>query len=108
MEKLCHRVAIIKEGKIIHEDDISHLKNTQLSRVNLHLTDSEALVKLDTPGIIEKQEIVDGLTFLFKGDTRSLLRELSLLPIGRISIEEPDLEEVFMHYYEDKNGEGWS
>jgi len=48
---------------------------------------------------------LDGITFLFKGDPSRLLRELSGLPIGRISIEEPDLEEVFMHYYENTNGE---
>ena len=58
--------------------------------------------------MLEQQETMDGLTFLFKGDNSKLLRELADLPIGRINIEEPDLEEVFMHYYEDQNGEGWS
>ena len=108
VERLCHRVAIIKEGKIIREDDISHLKSTQLSRVILHLTQKGVSIDLKTPGVLEQQETMDGLTFLFKGDNSKLLRELADLPIGRINIEEPDLEEVFMHYYEDQNGEGWS
>jgi ABC-2 type transport system ATP-binding protein len=108
VEKLCHRVAIIKEGKIIREDDISHLKSTQLSRVNLHLSEKGKTPDLKTPGIIELQETMDGLTFLFKGDNSSLLRELANLPIGRINIEEPDLEEVFIHYYEDRNREDWT
>lgn len=108
VEKLCHRVAIIKEGKIVREDDIAHIKSTQLSRVTIHLTTQNESVLIKTPGVIEKREMLDGVTFLFKGDTRQLLHDLSELPIGRISIEEPDLEEVFMHYYEDKNGEGQS
>ena len=105
VEKLCHRVAIIKEGKIVREDDIAHLKSTQLSRVSIHMTESGQPVSIQTPGIFDSQDTLDGLTFLFKGDPRQLLHDLSELPIGRISIEEPDLEEVFMHYYEDKNGE---
>lgn len=108
VEKLCHRVAIIKEGKIVREDDIAHIKSTQLSRVTIHLTTQTESVLIKTPGVIEKREMLDGVTFLFKGDTRQLLHDLSELPIGRIKIEEPDLEEVFMHYYEDENGEGKS
>ena len=105
VEKLCHRVAIIKEGRIVREDDIAHLKSTQLSRVNIHLSTSGETFSIKTPGILEKHDTMDGMTFLFKGDPRQLLQDLSELPIGRISIEEPDLEDVFMHYYEDKNGE---
>ncbi|MEA1876417.1 MAG: ABC transporter ATP-binding protein [Bacteroidota bacterium] len=108
VEKLCHRVAIIKEGKIVREDDIAHIKSTQLSRVTIHLTSPGESISIKTAGVIEKREMLDGITFLFKGDTRQLLRDLSELPIGRIKIEEPDLEEVFMHYYEDKNGEDQS
>jgi len=105
VEKLCHRVAIIKEGKIVREDDIAHLKSTQLSRVSLHLSSLDKEIILETPGILDLSKTLDGITFLFKGDPSRLLRELSGLPIGRISIEEPDLEEVFMHYYENTNGE---
>lgn len=105
VEKLCHRVAIIKEGRIIQEDDISHIKSTQLSRVTIHLSAPDSQLSIDTAGIIEKRDTLDGMTFLFKGDSKKLLRDLSELPIGRITIEEPDLEEVFMHYYED-NKEG--
>jgi len=108
VEKLCHRVAIIKEGKIVREDDIAHLKSTQLSRVSLHLSSPWEEFSLKTPGILDKHDTMDGMTFLFKGDTGKLLRELSELPILRINIEEPDLEEVFMHYYENHNGEGIS
>lgn len=108
VEKLCHRVAIIKEGKIVREDDIAHIKSTQLSRVTIHLTSTGKPITIKTPGVIEKRDTLDGLNFLFKGDTRQLLHDLSELPIGRIKIEEPDLEEVFMHYYEDENGEGKS
>ena len=105
VEKLCHRVAIIKEGKIVREDNIDNIKSTQLSRVSIHLIAPAKPLTIKTPGVIEKRDTLDGMTFLFKGDPRQLLRDLSELPIGRISIVEPDLEEVFMHYYEDQNGE---
>jgi len=99
VEKLCHRVAIIKEGRIIREDNISHLKSTQMSRVRLHLSVRGSSVKLDTTGIIDRRDSSDEISFLFKGDNQQLLKELSKLPIIRVNIEEPDLEEVFLHYY---------
>lgn len=102
VEKLCHRVAIIKEGKIVSEDDVAHLKSSQMSRVTLHLTNKPEHLEIHTAGVVEKRDTLNGCTFLFKGEPRSLLKELSSLPISRISIEEPDLEEVFMHYYENK------
>ncbi len=106
VEKMCHRVAIIKEGRIVREDDIEHLKSTQLSRVTIHLSEEISDLKIKTPGVIEARKTIDGITFLFKGKSTDLLKELSSIPIGRISIEEPDLEEVFMHYYENANDKG--
>jgi len=58
--------------------------------------------KLDGIGKVE----VDGGTvkFLYGGKPRELLNALAPLPITDINIAEPDLEEIFMHYYaEGKN-----
>ena len=103
VEKLCHKVAIIKEGKIIDEDDIDSLKGKLLSRVTVRLKYGAKDIALKTPGIISIERNKNECSFLYQGEIAVLLRDLSQMPIEKITIAEPDLEEVFMHYYQDDN-----
>jgi ABC-2 type transport system ATP-binding protein len=106
VEKFCHRVAIIKEGRIVSEDDISSIKEKAVSRVSLILKDNKSKINLKTPGIISSDKINNGHSFLFQGCITDLLKELSELPIEKINISEPSLEEIFIHFYRDENMEG--
>jgi len=106
VEKFCHRVAFIKEGRIIIEDDIHSLKEKLLSRITFRLTQGTDDVTLQTPGVISVAKNENGTTFLYRGEMPQLLKEVSQLPLEKITITEPDLEEVFMHYYEDNSREG--
>ncbi|MCP4723964.1 MAG: ABC transporter ATP-binding protein [bacterium] len=104
VEKVCHKVAIIKEGEIVNEDDIGSLKEKLLSRVTYVLKNDTEDIELKTPGIISIEKNRNGSTFLYRGEIAVLLKELSRLSIENITITEPDLEEVFMHYYQDDTG----
>ncbi|MFC1493243.1 ATP-binding cassette domain-containing protein [candidate division KSB1 bacterium] len=101
VEKVCHKVAIIKDGTIVNEDDIGSLKEKLLSRVTYVIKNDTENIELKTPGIISIKKNSHGSTFLYRGEIAVLLKELSQLSIEKITITEPDLEEVFMHYYED-------
>jgi len=103
VEKFCHRVAIIKEGEIVDEEDILSLKHKLLNRVNISLNKKASGIKLKTSGILSFEAEKSEMTFLFNGEMNSLLQELSKIDIDKLTISEPDLEEVFMHYYEDLN-----
>jgi len=39
------------------------------------------------------------LDFFFKGNINSIIHELSVMKVEDVLIEEPTLEEIFMHYY---------
>jgi ABC-2 type transport system ATP-binding protein len=100
VEKFCHRVAFIKDGRIIMEDDIHSLKEKLLSRITIRLKEGMKEFRLHTTGILSLEKTKNGSSFLYKGEIPPLLKELSQLPVEKITITEPDLEEVFMHYYE--------
>ncbi len=100
VEKFCHRVAFIKDGKIIIEDDINSLKEKLLSRVTFRLKEGTDEITLQSLGVISLEKNKNGTSFLYRGEMSQLLKELSQLPVENITITEPDLEEVFMHYYE--------
>jgi len=106
VEKFCHRVAFIKEGRIVNEDDINSLKEKLLSRITYRLKKGKDDITLQTPGVISVEKNKNSTSFLYKGEIQILLKELSQLPIEKITITEPDLEEVFMHYYESDSREG--
>ena len=55
-------------------------------------------------GVRDRKDTKDSVSFLYSGDMDSLLRTLSAGQVNDLTITEPDLEEVFLHYYE-KDGE---
>ena len=107
VEKFSHRVAFIKDGRIVNEDDINSLKEKLLSRITFQLKEGRDDIILRTPGAISVEKNKNVTSFLFRGEIPTLLKELSQMPVEKITITEPDLEEVFMHYYESdsRNGE---
>ncbi len=99
VQRLCDRVAIIKEGKIIKVEKISTLKESNYKKFRIETND-----KVDQKLLIQegmKDVEVDGHTikFLYKGDLNPVLQKVSQLNVSNLWVEEPDLEEIFMHYY---------
>lgn len=96
IQRNCTRAAIIREGKIIACDGVDALAKTNARRVTLH--GSAALDGL--VGIRDRSDKNGSISFLYSGDMNILLKRLSSGHITDLTISEPDLEEIFMHYYE--------
>lgn len=92
----CTRAAIIRKGAIVAEGDMQSLAKTNAKRVSLKGV-------LSVPGALKVKSlspVPGGISFLYQGDLKVLLAEISKLPISDMTIAEPELEEIFMHYYE--------
>ena len=100
IQRNCTRAAIIRDGKIIACDSVEVLSKTNAKRVAVH--GSVNLEHLD--GVRDRKAGEDSVNFLYSGDMNSLLRILSSGQVKDLTVTEPDLEEVFLHYYE-KDGE---
>lgn len=100
IQRNCTRSAIIREGRLIACDSVEQLSQSNAKRISIH--GKVDLSGLD--GIRDKKEGEDSVSFLYTGDINKLLRILSAGQLSDISISEPDLEEIFLHYYE-KEGE---
>lgn len=100
VQKICHRVAIIKDGSIVEVSDIQTLKHQNYQRVMLY---SDTLSELDliNLGNIKDLKVSDNTyTFLYQGSSAPLIHLLSMHNVEDLYINEPMLEEIFMHYYE--------
>ncbi|NCC82998.1 MAG: ABC transporter ATP-binding protein [Clostridia bacterium] len=101
VQKLCSRVAIIKEGRIIQLQEINSLRNTSYKKVRIEFRDGVPEGFDAVPGISALTRENGEATFLYAGDVNTLVRRISAEPLKNLTIEEPDLEEIFMHYYSD-------
>lgn len=96
IQKNCSRAAIIKEGKLVALDSVENLSKTNAKRVTLHGVNAVP----EELGAKSVEAGADDVSFLYSGDIKKLLNTVQQLPIHDMSIVEPDLEEIFMHYYE--------
>ena len=84
VKKYCKNAAIIKEGKIIRVDSVENLSKSNLRRVRIWEDGQEK-------------------AFSYTGDMKKLIGELDGRNIEDLLIEEPSLDELFMHYYEQES-----
>lgn len=99
VQRICDRVAIIKEGRIVDLRSIDDLRKNSYKKVSFTAEHPIADFTLAGAGEIAR----DGATtsFLYSGEIGALLGKLAALPLVNADISEPELEEIFLHYYED-------
>ena len=96
VQRNCSRAAVIREGRIIACDSVEALAKSNARRISL--AGSADLTGLD--GIRDMTRSDNAVSFLYSGDMNRLLHRLSEGDIHDLSVSEPDLEEIFLHYYE--------
>ncbi len=99
VQRYCRHAAIIREGRLLALDSTKKLGHTDTKRVRLRGAGriSDRLSSL--LNLKDLQIDGDSVSFLYSGSLKELLNTLAALPLSDASITEPDLEEIFMHYY---------
>lgn len=99
VQRLCERVAIIKEGKIVKIEKMSELEMSNVSRFKVQGKKPIDAGKLDIPGVTGLKIENRHATFMFEGDINSITKVIASIDLQSLWVEEPDLEDVFLHYY---------
>ena len=99
VQRMCNRVGIIKEGQIIEIADIHTLQQNNYKKVRVVADDLDA-ANFDIPGVTNLDHNNGAIRFFFKGDINTVMRKIGEITVSDATIEEPTLEEIFMHYYE--------
>ncbi len=81
IKRYCRNAAIMKEGRVQCVDTVTNLTKTSAKRVQIVREG--------------RQE-----SYIYKGDLRDLMKELSEYDIQDVLIEEPSLDEMFLHFYQ--------
>jgi len=106
VQRLCDRVAFIRDGTIAGIQTISELEESSVKQVHVRAKTNEI------KHIINNHHRVDGLrllnhsgvsaAFAYNGDIKSLLQFFGVYALKDITVKEQDLEEIFVHYYQNK------
>lgn len=100
IQRLCQRVAVIRNGEIVATETMGQLRSKQLKHCQVIL-EKEAVASEFALAEIQNLELrKNRAAFNYSGDIQRLLHHLQAMPIKDLNIEDPPLEEVFMHYYE--------
>lgn len=81
VKSYCRNAAIIREGRLIRQDTMENLTRSNIRKVKICLPDHEE-------------------SFVYSGEMQELINRLSKMQVRDVLIEEPSLDEIFMHYYE--------
>lgn len=103
IEKICHRVAIIREGNLVALETIENLKKKRPRRLIL----TTPIKKYSEPPILPGTRLVEQAdnryTYLIDGEIHHVIQSLAKLTIEDILFPEPDLEDIFLTYYQKTN-----
>ena len=95
IESHAETAAAIREGRIIVSGKVEEISRTNARKVNLR-------GKIDISTLTGVKEVVEdknGMSFLYSGEASALLEALNKGIVKDFTVTEPDLEEVFLHYY---------
>lgn len=87
VKKYCKNAAFIKHGKILTVDSIENLTKSSFRQVRVWSNGKEE-------------------RFSHEGNIQELLLKLQNRAVEDVLIEEPSLEEIFLHYYEEVSAHG--
>ena len=96
----CARAAVIREGRVIACDSVERLARSNARRVIIRGN----VIREHLPDVKEWKEEDGTVSFLYSGGMNELIGKLAQMDIRDLTISEPDLEEIILHYY-GKEGE---
>lgn len=107
VQRLCGRVAIIRDGRLVRVESVSKLVGSGLKTVTLTFAADarpQPVRDDELPGVVRQDVSGHVLTLLYAGGVRDLLEYVRRLPLADIRIGEPALEDIFMQEYQTDEG----
>jgi ABC-2 type transport system ATP-binding protein len=98
VQRMCNRAAVIKAGEIIAVENISELISKQVKRARIVYDSPQEIDAIQ--GMNDMQWHGNKLQFNYVGNIQPLIHWIQTQDVLDVTLEEPDLETVFMNYYE--------
>lgn len=97
IKRICDKVAIIKEGKIEKVDKVENLTDSNFVKVTVVSNNIKEIKEELKIELISQEELK--IEFMYQENMDELIKVLQKYKIHKLLINEPSIEEIFMHYY---------
>lgn len=103
VERLCDRVAIVREGRLVAVETVAGLKQKAVRRIDV-VFDKPVAAGLfaDIPGVSEAHAVGTTLQCVVRGDLDGLVKAAARHTVINIITYEPSLEEIFLTFYREE------
>jgi ABC-2 type transport system ATP-binding protein len=101
VEKVCNRVAIIKEGQIATEEKVEDLRKKSGNVLQVRFAEEVNQEVFKIPGVVNPTRLNGYYKMTVTANMETVLAEIARHKVADISIHQMTLEEIFMHYYEE-------
>lgn len=99
VQRICDRVAIIKEGRIVTVQKIGELRQNAYKNVSFTVKHGSLPAEFAIEGAQRLEVNGSDVSFIYKGNVNLLLKEIAKFPLDNVDVTEPSLEDIFMHHY---------
>jgi ABC-2 type transport system ATP-binding protein len=99
VQKMCNRVAFIKDGRIIKLEKMSTLQEHSYKRIRIEAKSGINKENFNISGVSDFAVKGNTASFIYRGNINFITKKIAEIELRNISIDEPDLEEIFMNYY---------
>jgi ABC-2 type transport system ATP-binding protein len=101
VEKVCHYVAIIRQGELVTVEAVEALRQKAGQLVTVAFDDTVAPGELERiPGVSDVTQSNGSYHLHVSGSMSALVKALSRHEVNRLLVEEAPLEDVFLKFYE--------
>lgn len=104
IERTCDRVAIIKEGRLVTIEDVHALQGMKKQIIDATLSSVEEALSLQKTGLQFESVKGKNVSIVVQGNYKEVLQILSQYNVAALQTRALDLEQLFMHYYDAKEG----
>ncbi len=105
VERICDRVAIIREGRVVALESVDALKAKRVRQMSVLFRQPVDARVFEGDGIVVLDRGERRLRLAVRGDINPVIRSLARYDVQDLAFSEPDLEDVFLHYYRDESAE---
>ena len=100
VERLCDRVGIIRNGKMVAVEPVTQLEGKRLHKIEVRFSDKYDVKEFKLPGIEKVEVIPDGLIITAGGDLNAVISVIAKHKVTDLEITHASLEEIFLKFYE--------
>jgi len=99
VERLCHRVGIIRKGVLVAVEAVVDLRRRSIRYMEVEMQTDGASITTSLPSVVSVEQIGKHFRIGVRGSIMPLLRELDRLGMEDLVYEQAHLEDIFLDYY---------